>query len=135
MKILMTIMLLVCGQAMAQKNRYDVPVNITLKGADTTKTMLFKLKSLSDTTAEVYFESMTYLQNTFYLIVFTFPDNSHIELFIETSDTSTDPVDIVVNKNALVTRNVLYDKTTGSYYYKEEPRSKIFFEGTKKLSW
>jgi hypothetical protein len=148
MKLLIAMMLLVCGQTIAQRVKYDVPVNITLKGADTTKTFLYRLIATSDTTADVYFESMTYLQyashnkyfteipkDAFYLIVFTFPDNSHIELFVQTSDKSTSPIDIIVNKNALITRNVYYNKTTSSYYYKEEPRSKKFFELAKKLKW
>lgn len=143
---LLIIMLLVCGQTIAQK--YDVPVNFTIKGSDTVKTILYRLKSISDIEATIQFESMAMLQPTahnkyfvelpkdaFYLVLFTFPDNSHVELFIQTSDKSTSSIDIVVNKNALITRNVFYNKFIDSYYYKEEPRSKIFFEGTKKLRW
>lgn len=146
MKFFITLLLFVCGQTFAQK--YDVPVNFTIKGTDTVKTILYKLESIAIAEATIQFETMAMLQPTahnkyfvelpkdaFYLVLFTFPDNSHVELFIQTSDKSTSPIDIVVNKNALITRNVLYDKTTGSYYYKEEPRSKIFFEGTKKLRW
>lgn len=145
---LLFIMLLVCGQTMAQKIKYDVPVNFTIKGADTTKTMLFKLASTTDTTAEINFEHGTTIkyvshckyavnlaQDSYYLVLFIFPDNSQIELFIETSDKSTEAIDIVVNKNALVTRNVLYNELTSSYYYKEEPSNKDFCSVLNKFHW
>jgi hypothetical protein len=148
MKLLIAMMLLVCGQTMAQRIKFDVPVNLTIKGADTVKTALYKLERISDTESNIQFEAMAIFESvahnkyfvelpksSFYLVLLTFPDNSHVELFIETSDKSIDPIDITVNKNSLVTRNVLYNKITGTYSWKEEPRSKVFFEGTKKLRW
>lgn len=146
--LILIISLLVCGQTMAQRMKFDVPVNITIEGSDTTKTMLFKLNSITDTTSEINFEHGTsikyvshcqysvYLaQNSYYLILFIFPDNSQIELFVETSDKSTETIDIIVDKNALFTRNVLYNELTSSYYWKEEPRDKDFCVILNKFNW
>ena len=145
---LLIIVLLVCGQTMAQKSRYCVPVNFTLENVDTVKTMLFKLRLESDTIAEIKFESMIYVQykshkkyfvnlpqNAFYLVVFTFPDNSHIELFVQTSDTNTKPINTIIDKNSNIVPNTYYNKSKSTYYIKGEPRSKVFYAGTKTIKW
>jgi hypothetical protein len=149
MKLLIAMMLLVCGQTIAQKSKFVVPVNITLKNTDTVKTMLFELRAQSDTVALIRFEEQTYIQykshkkyftnlplNSFYLIVCTFPDNSHIELFVQTSDKSAAPIALTIDKKATIIEHLYYNKSTGSYYINKAANDvSTYFDLTKRIKW
>lgn len=125
MKLLL-IMLLVCGQAMAQVPFILTATNTDTMTLDVLKVLHFEKDDTSYITGfqveDIPMNNVSALryeinlpENSWYMILYGYPDGSVREMYIQTGPTRTEPIILYNDQLSEKVTNLIYHKKTNTY--------------------
>lgn len=134
---LLIIMLLVCGQTIAQVPFIITATNTDTMTLDVLKVLHFEKNDTSYITGfqveDIPMKNVSALryevnlpQNSWYMILFSYPDGSTREMYIQTGPDRTDPIILYNDQFSEKVTNLMYHKETNTYEKVSRPSASHF---------